>query len=113
MPLEVFGGGEPARALQNQVDTKLVPRQVRRVRLGERHDPSAIDDQRVLRDTDIAVVAAVDSVVFDEIREVLRIGDIVDGDEIEPFGIEEELQGGSSNPAQAVDGYVRHVESTL
>jgi hypothetical protein len=64
MPLQVFGAGEAARALQDEVDAQVVPWQVRRVSFGERRDPSAVDDQRALRGTDIAVIAPVDGVVL-------------------------------------------------
>jgi hypothetical protein len=53
MPLEVFGGREDPWCLEHQVDAELLPRQLRRVTLGKRRDPSAVDDQRALRGTDL------------------------------------------------------------
>ena len=57
MPLQVFAGGEDSGAFQDEVDAEVVPRQVRRVTLGERRDPSAVDDQRALSGSDLAGVA--------------------------------------------------------
>jgi hypothetical protein len=36
VPLQILGAGENPRALQDEVDAEVVPRQVRRVTLGER-----------------------------------------------------------------------------
>jgi hypothetical protein len=64
MPLEVVGGREDPGALHDQIDAEILPRQVRRVTLGERRNRSAVDDQRALHGTDLAVIAPVDAVVL-------------------------------------------------
>jgi hypothetical protein len=107
--LQVVGGAEDARALQHQIDTKLPPRQVRRVALGEHRDPSAVDQQRAPLDTDLALVTPVDGVVLDEVRQVVRVSDVVDSDEIEPVGVEQDLQRRPPDPSQPVDGDRWHV----
>ena len=104
-----FGGREDPGALQHEVDPQLAPRQLRRVTLGERRDPSAVDDQLALRGADVVVVAPVDGVVLDQVRQVVRVGDVVDRDEVEPIGIEQDLQRRPADPPQAVDRDGRHV----
>ena len=108
---QVVLGPEHPGALQHQVDAELVPRQVRRITLGERRDPAAVDDQRARRGADVAVVAPVDGVVPDQVRQVVRVGDVVDRDEVEPVGVEQDLQRRPTDPAQPVDRHGRHVSS--
>ena len=55
--------------------------------LGERGDPSAVDEQRALCGADLALVAPIDGVVLEQVRQVVRVGDVVDRDEIEPVDV--------------------------
>jgi hypothetical protein len=111
MLCQVVGGGEDPGAFQHQVDTQLAPPEIRRIMLGERRDPAAVDDQRALRHADVSVVAPVDGVILDQVRQVVHVGDVVDRDEVEPVGVEQDLERGPADPAQAVDRHRRHVTS--
>ena len=90
--LQVVLGFEDAGAFQHQVDAEVGPRQVRRVTFGERRDPPAVDQQRPVRGSDRTVVAPVDGVVFEEVGQVVDVGDVVDRDEVEPVGVQQDLQ---------------------
>ena len=108
---EVVGSREDPGALEHQLDTQLGPREVRRIPLGQRRDPAAIDYQGAVRGADLAVVAAVHGVVLDQVRQVVRVDDVVDRDELKPVGVEQDFQRRPADPAQAVDGDGRHVTS--
>ena len=111
MLLELFARREDPGALQHEVDTQLAPRQLGRVTLGERRDPVAVDDQLARRGAHVMVVAPVDAVVLEQVRQIVRVGDVVDCHEVEPIGIEQDLQRGPADPSQTVDGDGRHVTS--
>jgi hypothetical protein len=89
---QVVLGFEDAGAFQHQVHAEVGPRQVRRVTFGERRDPPTVDRQPRVRGGDRMVVAPVDSVVFEEVGQVVDIGDVVDRDKVEPVGIHDDLQ---------------------
>ena len=107
--LQAVLAGEHAGAFQHQVDAEVGPRQVRRVAFGERRDPPAVDQQCPVRGGDRTRVAAVDGVVFEEVGQVVDVGDVVDRDEVEPVGVQQDLQRRPADAAQPVDGHVRHL----
>jgi hypothetical protein len=43
---------------------------------------------------DLAVVAPVDGVVLEEVREIVGIGEVIDRHEVETLAIEQDSQGG-------------------
>jgi hypothetical protein len=59
------------------------------------------------------LVAPVDGVVFEEVGQVVDVGDVIDRDEVELVGIQQDLQCRPADAAQSVDGYVRHLKSPL
>ncbi len=101
--------GEEARALEDDVGAELLPRQLGGVLLG--------DDLRVhVAEVDGALErlrgmgrAAVDAVVVVEVRERLRVGQVVDGDELEVLDVAlgEGADDAASDAAEAVDGDLR------
>jgi hypothetical protein len=91
--------GEDAGAFQHEVDAEVGPRQVGRVTFVERSDPPAVDQQRLVRGGDRTVVAAVDGVVFEEVGQVVDVRDVVDRNEVEPVGVE---QDSSTPPGRCV-----------
>jgi hypothetical protein len=111
--LQIVLGFEDTGAFQHQVDAEVGPRQVRRVAFREHRDPPTVDYQRPVRGGDRTVVAPVDGVVFEEVGQVVDVGDVVDRNEIEPVGIQQDLQCRPADAAQSVDGYVWHLKSPL
>jgi hypothetical protein len=109
--LQVLLAGEDPGALQHQVDPEIGPRQVPRVRLGEGRDPLAVDDQRAVFRADLALVTPVDGVVFEQVDQVTSVGDVVNGDDVEPAGVQQDLQRGPADSAQTVDRDGRHLMS--
>jgi hypothetical protein len=71
------------------------------------------DHQRVLHDIELAVVAPIDGVVADQVRQVVDIDDVVDRDEVEPVVIQQDLQCGPADSAETVDSHGRHVTHHL
>src|SRR5579875_1155122 len=101
-----------AGALQHQVHAEVAPWQGGRVAFGEGLDLLAVDDERTVAGADLAVVAPVDGVVPEQVGEVVRVGDVVDRDEVEFAAfVEQDLQGGPADSSQTVDGYGRHLRS--
>jgi hypothetical protein len=82
MLLGAVSGGEEARRLDDDVDTEVSPRQRSRITLGEHLErgPADADLVALLFDT---FKSAVRRVVAEKVRENVRRGEIVDGDEIE------------------------------
>jgi hypothetical protein len=85
-------------ALQHQVDTEVAPGQGARVALGEHRDPPVVHHQRPVLGADLAVVAPVDGVVPEQVGEVVGGGDVVDRGDLEPLGVEQDLQGRAADP---------------
>ena len=97
--------GEASGGLEHDVDAEVLPRQRRRILLGEDSDLVAVDGDRAVRRRDVALVRAVHRVVLEEVRERLRIGQVVDGDELD-VGDTLLLRGAkhlSSDASKAVD----------
>ena len=85
--VEVLGGvgalGEEAGRLDHDVDAEVAPRQRGRVALGEHLDLVAVDDQGAVGDGDLARERAEDRVVLEQVPERPRVGDVVDGDDLD------------------------------
>jgi hypothetical protein len=79
----VVAGGEEAGRLDHHVDAEVAPGQRRRIALGEHLQRSAVDRDRVPVDADLAGEAADARVVLEQVGEGLRIGEVVDGDELQ------------------------------
>ena len=75
--------GEASGGLEHDVDAEILPRQRRRVLLGEDSDLVAVDGDRAVSCLDVALVRAVNRVVLEQVRERLRIREIVHGDEVD------------------------------
>ena len=81
--LRVHPVGETARALEHDVAAVLLVRKLGRIALGGDGDLLAIDDDRVLERLDLALENPVHRVVLEEVRERLRLVDVVDVDDVE------------------------------
>jgi hypothetical protein len=106
--VEVLGGvgalGEEAGGLDDDVGAQVAPRQVGRVALGEHLEQLAVDQDAVIGDLDRPGVRAQDRVVLQQVRERLRVGQVVDGDPLDVgvlgLGGTEEV---AADAAEAVD----------
>ena len=74
--------GEAARRLDDYLGPDRLPRNLRRVFLGEDSELVAADADAVLGRLDLLVEVAEDRVVLQKVCERVRVRDVVDGDEI-------------------------------
>ena len=100
------GVGEDARALEDDVDAKVTPRQGGRVALREDLDLAAIDDDRRVAGPNVTGVGAVRRVALEQQRVHLGVYEVVDGDDLDlrcPF--DERLERLSTDPSETVDAH--------
>src|SRR5262249_31606945 len=96
--------GEDPGALEDDVDAEIAPRQRGRVLLGEDPDLAAVDDDRLVAGSDVAVVGAVRRVVLEEQGVHLGVDQIGDGDHLDGRGaFDERLERLATDPPEAVD----------
>ena len=96
--------GEEACALQHNVHTQLAPGQLGRVRVLIDSDFLAVDNDVVLAGLHrVAVIAALRGVIFQQVREHLRAGEVVDCDDLIALGAEHLAEGQAADAAEAVD----------
>ena len=101
--------GEAARRLEHEVDLELRPRQVRGVALGEHLDAAAVDHERVPVDLDGAAEPAGGAVEAEQLRERLRVGEVVHGDDLEVgVALEQGAEHVAADAAESVDGDASH-----
>jgi len=72
MLLGVLAVGEPAGALQHQVDLELGPWKLLGVTLAQVHQRLAVDDQLAVDSLDLPLVAPIHGVVFEQVHHVLE-----------------------------------------
>ena len=105
--LEVFGRlgavREESAALEHQLHAERFPRQLAGIALGEHPDHSRADRDAVVLGTDLLAQRSVDRIVLQEMRERLRIGDVVDGDEVERLVTEAGAQDVAADAPEPVD----------
>ena len=99
--------GEEARAFHHDVDVEGLPRELRRVALGEHLDDVAVDDHRIAGDLDRAVEAAVGRVEAGQVGVRLGAAEVVDRDDLDlavAAGFVQRAQDVPADAAVAVDG---------
>ena len=74
---------EASAGLDDHVDAELPPGEVRGVGRGRRDDLDSVDDERAVDSFHGAGKRPVDGVVPQQMREHLRVGDVVDRDPLE------------------------------
>src|SRR5690606_18294935 len=98
---------EEPRALEDDVDAELAPRQLRRIALGADADAVAVDDERIAVHADLVRERAVRRVETGQVRVGLRVAEIVDRDDrnvLAPLALVESAQNVAADPAIAIDG---------
>jgi hypothetical protein len=97
--------GEAAGRLDHDRDAQVLPRELGRVLLGGDGDGLAVDDERLVAGLDRAAELAVDRVVLEEVRERLRVGEVVDGDDLQVLGaaLRDGAHDAASDTSESVD----------
>ena len=104
MRLALFLAGVEAGALQNNVHADLAPGQVGSVLLAVDLDLFAVhDDGSVLRFDGVTLIAALCRVILEQMRKHLRIGQIVDRNDLIPFGTEHLTECQTTDTAKTID----------
>ena len=105
--LEVLGarlaGGEDPGGLHDEVDLVGGVGQVGRVTLGGDGDLLPVDGDRALTGADLAVVAAVNRVVRQQVSQGGCVGEVVDGHDLHAGGGLDDSEDVPSDAAEAVD----------
>ena len=96
--------GEDAGGLEDDVDAEVLPRQVRRILLGEDLDLAAIDDDRPVAGLDLAVVPPVRRVVLEQQGVHLGVDQVVHRHDFDVGGaLDHGLEGLAADAAEPVD----------
>ena len=102
--LGLLGVREEARALEDDVDAELAPRQVGRVLLLEDPDLPAVNDQEVVRVVDDARVGSVRRIVLEQERVEGDGHQVVDGDDLDVrCALDEGLERLAADAAKTID----------
>ncbi len=101
----LFARGEDAGAFERDVDVHVLPRQFRRIPLGQHLEGFAADTDAVAVDGDGVGKAAVDRIVAQQMRIGLDRAEIVDGDDIDVLaaGFVDGAHDVAPDPPEAVD----------
>ena len=83
MRLRLFGVGEVAGRLDDDVDAELAPRELRGVALRQHLDLFAVDGDRALTEADLAGEGAEHGVVLQQVSQRLGVGEVVDRDDLD------------------------------
>src|SRR5215212_6921028 len=102
----VFLLREQARAFENKLHAKIAPRQPGGIAFTEITDGFPAHDQRSVHCLHVLFVTSVDGVVLDEVRHVLEGANVVHGDQLQFWGVQNQLQRRSSDTAETVDRYL-------
>ena len=107
--------GEEAGRFDDDIDTKLLPREIRRVAFGRHREALAVDGDRRLRRLDGARVGPGDTVVHEQVRHGLDGAEVIDGDDVDVsalrLGSAEEV---SADATETVDGDANsHEDSSI
>ncbi len=95
--------GEQARRFDHDSCADAAPRNLRRIALAEHRDLLPVHHDRVAVGADLSLEAAVDRVVLEQVREGLRIDQIVDADDFDASGLHgaKRVAPDSSEPVDA------------
>ena len=107
-------GREDAGRLDDDIHVEVAPRQVRRIALGEDLETVPVDVQFAVDDLDGAVERPVNGVVLEEVRQCVRVREIVHTHDVEggsaPLCRPEEQ---AADPPEAVDRYLHSSPSPV
>ena len=105
MSAGLFIGEEETGGFDDDFGADFVPLQSGRILLGGEADLLAVDDEEVAVDRDVVVEDAVDGVILQHVREVVRVEQVVDADDFDV--IREVFDGGTehhaANSSESVD----------
>ncbi len=111
MLLELLEMSEGARALDHVVDAELLPRQLRRIALGEDQEGIAVDVHRVVVDLGRPGIAPVDAVVAERVEQGFGRGDVVDRDDVEMAVELGDAGDGAADSSEAIDCDLRNAHA--
>jgi hypothetical protein len=101
--VEVLSPGERARTLENDIHVQRFPRQA------EQRQPLPPNREgSVIVRFDRLLIASVDGVVFQEMRDTVGRAYVVGGDQVQVRRVHHDLECGSTDSSQSVDGDLGH-----
>src|SRR2546425_2092235 len=107
--LGLRGVGKETRRLDDDVDSQVLPGELRRIALRQDLDPATIDDEAVRGCRDLARILPVVRVVLEKVGVHLRIGEVVQRNDLD-LGVtfDQGFQELPSDTTETVDGDLRH-----
>ena len=104
--LGAFGIREEAGRFHDHFHTQLFPGQFGRLALLEHLDGLAVDDELTFAGLDLSVELAVHAVILEQGRQMLGLGQVVDGHDIELLGpIQHSAENKTADAAKTVDAH--------
>ena len=101
--LRALCNGEHTGGLDGDIDPKGLPGQLCRVAEGEDGNLLAIDDDGILSSLNTLVIYSEGGVVFQKMGEGLRIGQVVDTDDLDGFVFEGNLEDVAADSSEAIN----------
>ena len=111
--LGIFKMCEAAGRFDYVVDVVLLPGKFCRIFFGCNKNFFAVDEEVIAFGGDGMGVFAVDGVVFEKVGEIVRWDEVIDGDNIDFFGLEGNAKNHSADTPEAVDGDTFYHEMIL
>ena len=106
--LHPFQVGEDAGALTDHVDVQVFPGKLGRVLDAQEFNGLAVHHQIAVFHLHLAVIAAVDAVVLQQVDQVVQGHEVVDRHQFQFGAVQDDLQGGPADASHAVNGDFSH-----
>ena len=101
--------GEQSRRFDNDLHAKFAPRQLGRIAFGQHLQRLAVEKNSPALSFDLMTERPVDRIVFEQMRERGRVGNVVDGDDFDIFFGQRRPQKHPADPAESVNpDFYRH-----
>ena len=94
---------EQAGGLDDVLCADFVPLQVRRILLRGDADGLAVHDQRILGIIDRTLEAAMDCIILEHVRHVIRSDQVVDADDLDLGVVDRSAEHETADTAKAID----------
>ena len=108
MSIEVFPPCKSARALEHDVHVQRLPGQARRISFAQQRQPVFTNGEVSARCFDRLLIPPVDGVVFQEVHDIVGTTDVIGGDQLQTRRVHHNLERGSTDPPQSIDGDLGH-----
>ena len=99
--------------LDHHVNIHLAPRQVRWIFLGQHFDRFPVNDEFILCNINLAAVFPVITIVFEQVRQRLRIRQVIDRHNLQIAALPGNLKGAAPDPPETINRYFRYRHTSI